>query len=321
MSSADRLNRILGMIPYLLQNQGVALMDLSEEFQVRPAELLRDLQALSNCSYGPFGSAEVMDAYIENDRVHIWAGEHFKRPLSFTPGELMALRTAVSLMLEHTDAKETRALARAYRTISGDQEEKADRATAFKGKIGVDASPALSAEIFSTFERGVLENRKVRISYFTEQRGSISERVISPYKMVNSDGQWYVVGFCERAEGIRTFRVDHVRAADLGGEHFEVPDEFRLEDHFTHGVYVETESEEKILVRYLSPVALLVIEEEGRGRPGRDGSVTLSYQTSSPRWLLQRVLSYGEAAEIIEPLHVRQALVEQLTGMAEVYKE
>jgi len=321
MSSADRLNRILGMIPYLLQNQGVGLMDLSEEFQVRPAELLRDLQALSNCSYGPFGSAEVMDAYIENDRVHIWAGEHFKRPLSFTPGELMALRTAVSLMLEHTDAKETRALARAYRTISGDQEGKADRATAFKGKIGVDASPALSAEIFSTFERGVLENRKVQISYFTEQRGSISERVISPYKMVNSDGQWYVVGFCERAGGIRTFRVDHVRAADLGGEHFEVPDEFRLEDHFAHGMYVETETEEKIVVRYLSPVALLVIEEEGRGRTGRDGSVTLSYQTSSPRWLLQRVLSYGEAAEIIEPLHVRQALVEQLTGMAEVYKE
>jgi proteasome accessory factor C len=321
MSSADRLNRILGMIPYLLQHQGVALMDLSEEFQVRPAELLRDLQALSNCSYGPFGSAEVMDAYIENDRVHIWAGEHFKRPLSFTPGELMALRTAVSLMLEHTDAKETRALARAYRTISGNQDEKAERATAFKGKIGVDASPALSAEIFSTFERGVLENRKVQISYFTEQRGSLSERVISPYKMVNSDGQWYVVGFCERAGGIRTFRVDHVRAAVLGGEHFEVPDEFRLEEHFVHGVYVETETEEKIVVRYRAPVALLVIEEEGRGKPDRDGSVTLSYQTSSPRWLLQRVLSYGDAAEIIEPLLVRQALVEQLTGMVEAYKE
>ncbi len=321
MSSADRLNRILGMIPYLLQNQGVSLMELSEEFQVRPAELLRDLQALSNCSYGPFGSAEVMDAYIENDRVHIWAGEHFKRPLSFTPGELMALRTAVSLMLEHTDAKETRALARAHRTISGIQEGKADQAAAFKGKIGVDSSPALSAEIFSIFERGVLENRKVRINYFTEQRSAISKRLISPYKMVNSDGQWYVVGYCERAVGIRTFRVDHVRAAELDGEHFEVPDEFRLEDHFTHGVYVETESEEQIVVRYLAPVALLVIEEEGRGKPDRDGSVTLAYQTSSPRWLLQRVLSYGEAAEILEPLHVRQALVEQLAGMAEAYKE
>jgi proteasome accessory factor C len=321
MSSADRLNRILGMIPYLLQHQGVSLMELSEEFQVRPAELLRDLQALSNCSYGPFGSAEVMDAYIENDRVHIWAGEHFKRPLSFTPGELMALRTAVSLMLEHTDPRETRALARAYRTITNRQEGKDSRADTFKGKIGVETSPALSAEIFSTFERGVLENRKVRISYFTEQRGSISERVIAPYKMVNSDGQWYVVGWCERAEGIRTFRVDHVRSAELGGEHFDVPDDFRLEDHFVHGVYVETEIEEEIVVRYLSPVARLVVEEEGRGRLDRDGSVTLTYHTSSPRWLLQRVLSYGDAAEILEPTHVRQSLVDYLTGMADLYKE
>ncbi|MFC1627486.1 helix-turn-helix transcriptional regulator [Gemmatimonadota bacterium] len=321
MSSADRLNRILGMIPYLLQHQDVSLMELSDEFQVRPAELLRDLQALSNCSYGPFGSAEVMDAYIEEDRVHIWAGEHFKRPLSFTPGELMALRTAVSLMLEHTDAKETKALARAHRTITGVQDGRDVWADAFKGKIGVDSSPALSAEIFSTFERGVHENRKVRIRYFTEQRKSISERVIAPYKMVNSDGQWYVVGFCERADGIRTFRVDHVRSAELGGEHFEVPGDFRLEDHFVHGVYVETETEEKIVIRYLPPAARLVVEEEGRGRVGKDGSVILPYHTSSPRWLLQRVLSYGEAAEIIEPLQFRHSLVELLAGMAESYKE
>ncbi|MFC1595290.1 helix-turn-helix transcriptional regulator [Gemmatimonadota bacterium] len=321
MSSADRLNRILGMIPYLLQHQGVSLMELSEEFQVRPAELLRDLQALSNCSYGPFGSAEVMDAYIEEDRVHIWAGEHFKRPLSFTPGELMALRTAVSLMLEHTDAKETRALARAHRTITGIQDGRGVWADAFKGKIGVEPPPALSAEIFSTFERGVHESRKVSIRYFTEQRSSISERMISPYKMVNSDGQWYVVGFCERAGGIRTFRVDHVRSAELGGEHFEVPDSFRLEDHFVHGVYVETETEERIVIRYLAPAARLVVEEEGRGRLGKDGSVILSYHTSSPRWLLQRVLSYGEAAEIIEPLQFRQSLVELLAMMAQSYKE
>jgi len=111
MASADRLNRILGMIPFLLQKPGVTLAELAEEFQIRPAELLRDLEALSNCSYGPFGSSEIMDAYIENDRVFLWTGEHFKRPLSFTPGELLALRTAVSLMLAHTDARETRDLA------------------------------------------------------------------------------------------------------------------------------------------------------------------------------------------------------------------
>ncbi len=321
MASADRLNRILGMIPYLLQNQGVPLQELAEEFQVRPAELLRDLQALSNCSYGPFGSAEVMDAYIEDGSVHIWAGEHFKRPLSFTPGELMALRTAISMMLEHTDAKETRALAHAYRLITEEAEDRDSRASALKGKIGMEPPPALSAEIFSTLERGVHESRKVGIRYFTEHRGAVSERVISPYKMVFSDGQWYVVGHCEKAEGIRTFRADHVRSVEISSEHFEVPDDFKLEDHFTQGVDVETERDEQILVRYRPPAAVLVMEEEGRGRPDKSGALTLSYRTSSPRWLLQRVLSYGEAAEIIEPDHMRQSLVELLAAMDECYRE
>ena len=34
MATADRLNRILGMIPFLLQNQGVPLQELAQEFQV-----------------------------------------------------------------------------------------------------------------------------------------------------------------------------------------------------------------------------------------------------------------------------------------------
>ena len=321
MASDDRLNRILGMIPYLLQNQEVPLKELGEEFEVKPAELLRDLQALSNCSYGPFGSAEVMDAYIEDDRVHIWAGEHFKRPLSFTPGELLALRTAISMMLEHTDAKETRALAHAYKLIAEVAEDSAARADALKGKIGVEPPPELSGEIFSTLERGVHENRKAKVRYFTEHRSRVSERVICPYRMICSDGLWYVVGYCEKAEGYRTFRADHVRSVELLGEHFEIPADFNLENHFTQGVYVETEEDERIVVRYCPPAAQMVMEEEGRGRPDKSGALVLSYRTSSPRWLLQRVLSYGEAAEILQPKHMRESLVEKLKAMADGCRE
>jgi proteasome accessory factor C len=321
MASADRLNRILGMIPFLLQNQGVQLRELAEEFQIKPADLLRDLEALSNCCYGPFGSAEVMDAYIEDDKVFLWTGEHFKRPLSFTPAELMALRTAVSMMLEHTDAREARVLAGAYRRIAEETEVFAHDASAFKGKIGIEAPPGLSGEIFSVLERGMHENRKVQISYFTEQRGSVNERVISPYRMVCSDGQWYVIGDCAQAEGIRTFRADHVRAAELQGAHFEVPEDFKLEEHFTQGVYVETEEDTKIVVRYLPPAAQWVMEEENRGRPDKSGAVKLSYRTSSLRWLLQRVLSYGEAAEILEPSFMRESVAAYLSELYETYTD
>jgi proteasome accessory factor C len=321
MASADRLNRILGMIPFLLQNPGVPLSELAEEFQVRPAELLRDLEALSNCSYGPFGSAEIMDAYIEDDRVHLWTGEHFKRPLSFTPGELLALRTAVSLLLTHTDAREVRDLARAYRRIAEETEGGATGARAFKGILGVEPPPELTGEVFSTLERSVYEGRKVRISYFTEHRGTLSERKIAPYRMVCSDGRWYVVANCEHAQGVRTFRADHVRSASLLGEHFEVPEEFQLEDHFTQGVYVETEEEERIVVRYRPPAAQWVLEEEGRGRPDREGAVTLSYRTSSPRWLLQRVFSYGRSAEILEPVTLREEVRAMLERLEKTYRE
>ncbi len=321
MASADRLNRILGMIPFLLQNQEVPLEELAEEFQVKPSELVRDLQALSHCSYGPFGSAEVMDAYIEDGKVHLWAGEHFKRPLSFTPSELLALRTAISMMIEHTDVREARALAHAYKLITDRDEDLHTRASALKGQIGVEPPPALSGEIFSILERGVHESRKVEIRYFTEHRGTVSERIVWPCKMVFSDGRWYIVGYCEKAGGYRTFRADNVRSAQLLGEHFSIPADFRLEDHFQQGVYVETEDEEEIVVRYSPPAAQLVMEEEGRGKPARDGTVTLSYRTSSPRWLLQRLLSYGESAELVSPSVLRHGLVDRLRDMAEIYRE
>jgi proteasome accessory factor C len=321
MATADRLNRILGMIPFLIQNQGTPLQVVAEEFQVKPADLLRDLEALSNCCYGPFGSSEVMDVYIEDDRVFLWTGEHFKRPLSFTPGELMAVRTAVAMMLEHTDVREARALAGAYRLIVEEAEDQGTGAKALKGRIGVEPPAALSGENFSTLERGVHEGRKVKIRYFSEHRGKSSERTIAPYRMVCSDGQWYVVGHCERADGVRTFRADHVQSAELQGEHYETPEEFKLEDHFTPGIYVETDEDARIVVRYLPPAAQWVVEEEGRGRPDKNGAVTLSYRTSSPKWLFQRVLSYGEAAEILEPEDLRQSVADLLAELLELFRD
>ena len=112
-----------------------------------------------------------------------------------------------------------------------------------------------------------------------------------------------------------------VTMADRLGEHFEGPEEFRLEDHFTQGIYVETEDDERIVVRYRPPAAQWVVEEEGRGRPDKEGAVTLSYRTSSPRWLLQRVLSYGRAAEILEPLHLRDEVRGLLERLDETYRE
>ena len=320
MATADRLNRILNLIPFLMQHQGVSLTELAEEFQVRPSDLLRDLQALNNCSYGPFGSAEILDAYIENNQVHIWAGEHFKRPLTFTPGELLAVRTAVSLMLELTDARETRALARAYRRITEEVEAVTSQTGTLKSQFGLEAPPALSPEIFSTLERGVHEGRKAVIRYFTEHRGDVSERVVQPYRLVCNDGRWYLVGHCEKAGGIRTFRMDHIRSAVLRGDHFEVPDDFDLQEHFAQGIYVETEEDESVVVRYQPPAAQWVMEEEGRGKPDPvTGAVTLAYRTSSPRWLLQRVLSYAAAAEILRPEHLRTSLARLLNDWADRY--
>src|ERR1700730_1472166 len=98
----------------------------------------------------------------------------------------------------------------------------------------VDETVALElARPVAPLDQGVLallsaaaqERRRVHLEYRTPQRED-TQRDFNPYGLVYRAGRWYTVGWCHLRHGLRSFRIDRIRAAGATDLKFERPKSF-----------------------------------------------------------------------------------------------
>jgi predicted DNA-binding transcriptional regulator YafY len=89
-----------------------------------------------------------------------------------------------------------------------------------------------------TLRKSVLQSKKLKLYYLTASLGKsdLNERSVCPYGMVVKHGEWYLVGFCESKNSIRTFKCDRIISADMLSDFFIIPEEFSLDEYWRENV-------------------------------------------------------------------------------------
>ena len=64
--------------------------------------------------------------------------------------------------------------------------------------------------------------KRVRLGYCKEG-GTLSEREVEPYGLMQRSGRWFLGGYCLLRRDLRLFRVDHIETAGVLSETFERP--------------------------------------------------------------------------------------------------
>ena len=64
--------------------------------------------------------------------------------------------------------------------------------------------------------------KRVRLGYCKED-GTLSERVVEPYGLMQHSGRWFLGGYCLLRRDLRLFRVDRIETAGVLSETFERP--------------------------------------------------------------------------------------------------
>src|SRR5438552_16406151 len=87
-TTAERLGRMLVIVPYLVQHPGTSVASASEIFDVPRDQLRRELDLLFMSGLPPYGPGELIDVDVDDDGgVSIWMGEHCSTPLPLTRRE------------------------------------------------------------------------------------------------------------------------------------------------------------------------------------------------------------------------------------------
>ena len=98
---AERLPRLLSLVPYLLARPGVPLGEVAADFGVGERQLRRDLELLWMCGLPGYGPGDLVDLSFTVDTVTVTEDAGMRRPLRLTTAEgtalLVALRTLADL--------------------------------------------------------------------------------------------------------------------------------------------------------------------------------------------------------------------------------
>lgn len=301
VTAEEQLERILLVLPLAAREGGARLDELAGRLGVEPRQVLRDLEEVTaRAYYHPAGGAEAIQILVERERVTVWTGGEFRRPVRLSPREALALGLGVRALAAEREAAGREALLALAARLEA---ELASRPAA-------ELLPRFALDSDDDAVRGLLadsarDRQRVRIRYLKPGATSPVERVICPYVLVYAEGAWYVLAYCSKREGVRVFRVDRVLEGSRAGGGFDVPPDFDPAEYVTAGRLFRADEDLAVRVRY-SPRIARWITERVECELAPDGSAVVCHRVADPRWLVRHVLQYGPDAEVLEPAQFRE---------------
>jgi predicted DNA-binding transcriptional regulator YafY len=167
----------------------------------------------------------------------------------------------------------------------------------------IDSSDLLhpSDAILAAVNAGIVDRRPLQIEYWAEGTDKMSERVVEPYLLVHSRGEWYFVCWCRTAGGTRVFRVATTKSARPLDETFEPRPDVQLDLYRREGIPASGSYAPKSATVWYSPVVRRWIAERQPLRAAKDGGALAAQPYVDERWLTHHLLGFSGQARLLAP--------------------
>jgi len=299
VTSAERLRRLLTLVPYVMSRKSVPLKEAAEKFGMTERELVDDLNLVwcvelkSPDPYCP------IDLSYEGGEISVSEAESIARPLRLSKDEAPAMLVALRMIEEITDGE----MPALTRTI--------DKLEAAVGEAAAAASAQLAVDIwkpegdFKTYAANIrvalAAGRRLHLRYYVPGRDEATERDVDPMRLLVVEGRTYLEGWCYRAEEVRRFRLDRILDLSVLDVPVSLPAEATPAD-VEQGLFRPSERDLTVELQ-LSAAAQWVPEyypcesvtELGEGR------LRVTLRTPDTGWVCRLALRLGDQARVVSP--------------------
>ena len=146
----------------------------------------------------------------------------------------------------------------------------------------------------------------------------------SPQRLVHYRDNWYVDGYCHMREGLRSFAVDAIRAAELRDTRAKEIPAAELDEHLGSGYGIFAGRDVQWAELRFTPEAARWVSAQmwhpkQRSRVEADGSYVLEIPYAHERELVMEILKFGADVEVLAPDSLRRRVGEELARAAGRY--
>jgi predicted DNA-binding transcriptional regulator YafY len=324
MSQTRRLYQICAM---LNEATPPTRADFLRRLDVSPATFKRDLTYLRDQLNAPIVYDSFTKAYKFDTKKRI--GPAFQLPgLWFTEEEAAALanfHTLLSkldrsgLLASHIDPLLTRidALLSAGNVTSKELRKRIKVLDTRVRKVSNSKFPEVGFAL--------LHRKKLGIKYFARSTEKVSERYVSPQRLINYQSNWYLDAWCHTSNAIRSFAIDGIRDLTiLEDKAIEIPEK-DLDAELSSGYGIFSGKNVKVAkLKFSREHAKWVADEVWHGQQKStiqsDDSLILEVPYSSDKELLLDIQRHGAHVEVLEPHELRKKIVDELKKANQLYK-
>lgn len=208
-----RFDRLASILLLLHTRRVVRGQDLADRFGVSVRTIYRDVRALETAGLPLYGSPGVGYSLVEGYRL---------APVAFTREEATALLAAEKLAARLTDPDTARhatsAMDKVRSVLPPVDRDHLEEASPLVEVLAPDSTPQTvdAPPVYRDLLAAVAARRVVRLRYRSGD-GEVRPRDVEPIGLY-FQRRWYLAAFCRLRDGVRTFRLDGVEAADVVDE-------------------------------------------------------------------------------------------------------
>lgn len=300
-----KIDRLIGILSILLQTDIVTAPYLAEHFEVSRRTINRDIEDLCKAGIpivtrqGVNGGISIMEDYkIDKTLVNYAEMQDI----------LAGLRSLDSVNGTNRYGKLMEKLsAGSSDFMVGNQSVLIDLSSWYKDSL------APKIELIRT---AIERSRELEFIYYSPKDESL--RCIEPYYLIFQWSSWYVWGWCRKREDFRLFKLNRMEKMGLTEQPFvkrkaPMPD-LSNERIFPGGIKVKALFEPKCKWRLIEEFGMDCFQEM------EDGRLLFQADYTDVENLLSWLLTFGDKAVLLEPLEVREKIVDIAKSMQEKYR-
>ncbi len=306
----ERFARLVTLAGLLIESakgeERLRLSELCQRLELTDEELREDIDLLNVVNFG--GGTYVLYAEIQGDEIEVDSepyGDNFARPARLLPLEAKALVAAIDLFGDHLPQGGLQSARTKIITALGhDPSEEG---------LEIASSSGGDAEVARVVNEAIGGSRVLDLDYYKENEDTFTKRSVEPYRLENGKEGWYVECYDLTKDGVRHFKLDRIREANLSEQIFEPRPEVEelagVEGWMTHGE-VPTAHVARV---WVSPErARWLREERTVVEELADGAVVVELPYAGTSWLVREILRGAGDLVVLEPEDAREAIAKEV---------
>ena len=299
-TAAVRALRSMDLIPYVLENPGVSIAELSARFSVTQAQIESDLQLVFMCGLPGYTPYELIDVAFEDGVVSIIDPQVLDKPRKFSSNEIVVIALGLKILIDINQTNTT-ALTKL--------KQLSDKIA----KLGSNKSILMAGDVsafpfFEIISKAISEQRILALQYHSLIKDQITQRLVLPEKLYFLNGSLYLSALDTDIDSDRVFKVDLIKECKIG----------------------ERVAGKKVLESSTETIVILDVQKSNRNFIERNSSIITAMQqngdltrvhlqVSNLEWIKLSVLSNAPGITVVSPEPLANAVKQSARDLLALY--